>query len=191
MKKNSFILALSVLLFSCSKEKSPEPQQVDNGPIGGTYTFSGYVSSTYDTIPGSGILTSTNYNTACSNFKGTITLTSNQFSSKGLMFDFVTTGVRKETNTTTGATNSTITTPITGTSGAATTSYSSTYTISTSAGTLNIPTADNLFSPVFIMLPFNKTYNYVVTGNTLKIKSEYYSALNKSRQVVEASFTKQ
>jgi hypothetical protein len=190
MKENSLILALSVILFSCSKEKSPEPQ-VDNGPIGGTYSFSGYVSTTYDTIPGSGILNTTNYNTACSNFKGTITLTANQFSSKGLMCDFITTGVRKEINTSTGASNSTTITPITGTSGATTTSYSSSYTISTSAGTLGIPSADNLFSPMFILLPFNKTYKYVVTGNTLKITSEYYSALNMGRQIVEATFTKQ
>ncbi len=190
MKNCRFILALSVILFSCSKEKSPDTQ-VDNGPIGGTYSFSGYVSSTYDTIPGSGIVTTTNYNTACSNFKGTITITATLLSSKGLMFDFITTGVRKETNTTTGASNSSNITPITGSSGASTTSYSSSYTISTSAGTLVIPTADNLFSPVFIQLPSNKTYKYLLTGNTLKITSEYYSSLNKSRQVVEATFTKQ
>src|SRR4051812_26633098 len=98
MKKTAVLLALCFALFSCKKEnhEDPTPAPVNNGPIGGTYTLTGVVSSAYDTIPGSGIVTIHEYHTTCTNLKGSTSITATSINSKGLMYDFATTGTQKE-----------------------------------------------------------------------------------------------
>ena len=192
MKTQILILSLVVAFSSCGeKDSTPNPvTPIDNGPIGGSFTFTSSVTKTYDTIPGSGINTITEYTTNTTNLKGSIAITATTIASKGLMNDYTTTGTRKEVNTTTGATVTTTTTPLTGTSGATTTNYNSTYTISVASGELTINDAQYLFNASFISLPANKKYAYILTGNMLKITSTHYDAANKHRMVYEATFTK-
>ncbi len=188
MKTICSLFALCVLISSCSKKDSTTA--IDNGPIGGTYTFTSALTKTYDTIPGSGIATITEYTSSTTNHKGTVTVTASSINSKGLMYDYTTTGVKKEVNTSTGATITTTTTPFSGTSGSASNTFSSNYTIAVAAGELTIDDAQYLFNPAFLPQPANKKYSYTLTGNTLKVTTAYYNAGNKSRMINEATFTK-
>lgn len=192
MKKVICILSATAVLMSCKKggdEGGTTP--VDNGPLGGTYSFSGTTSKSYDTIPGSGIVTTHEYTQTCSNFKGTITITANTISSKGLMFDYQNAGIRKETNTTTGATITTNLSYLPNSAGGAATAYSSAYTFSVAGSELSITDAQYLFNPGFLLLPASKKYKYTYAGNVLKITVDYYDASSKNRSTTEASFTKQ
>ena len=189
-------MSLCFLLFSCSKEEkqpepTPTPVPVDNGPVGGTYSLTGIVYVSYDTIPGSGITTINQYNTACTSVKGSATITATSINSKGLMYDFTTSGTKKEVITSTGATTTTNYTPTTGSRGQSTSSVSSNYTISTTTGELTIDDAQYLFNPAFTSQPANKKHKYALTGNTLKVTTEQYDASAKFRSVNEATFTKQ
>jgi hypothetical protein len=192
MKDVMTILALG-LLISCSKGDTPgqTPTPVNNGPIGGTYNLTALTSVSKDTIPGSGIVTTTEYTTASTNLKGSIVVSATSMNSKGLMYDFTTTGVRKETNTNTGATTSANATPTTGSRGQTSSSVTSNYTINTTTGELTIDDAQYLFNPAFISQPSTKKHKYTLTGNVLKVITEYYDANAKYHVVNEASFTKQ
>jgi hypothetical protein len=188
-------MALCLLLFSCSKEEKPQPTPtpppVDNGPIGGTYTLTGIVYISYDTIYGSGLTTMNQYNTSCTNIKGSATVSATSINSKGLMYDFTTNGTKKEVITSTGATTTTNNTPITGSRGVGTSSVTSNYSINTTAGELTIDDAQYLFNPAFTSQPANKKHKYALAGNTLKVTTEQYDASTKFRSVNEATFTKQ
>lgn len=196
MKLTAFIFALCLALLSCSKGGSnsgtePTPTPVNNGPIGGTYSFTTAVTKAYDTIPGSGITTINEYTTTGSNLKGSIVITAGAINSKGLMFDYTRTGNKKEVNT---SNNNTITTnysPQSGSSGATTTSYTSNYTINTTTGELTVDDGTYLFCPAFLSQPANKKHSYTLTGNVLKVTSVHYDASAKYRTVHEATFTKQ
>lgn len=191
MKTLILILAIGISITSCSKnEGGNEAPVVDNGPIGGNYNFTGSTTKTYDTIPGSGIVTINEYTSTTSNHKGITAITAGSITSKGLMYDYSTGGIRKEVNTTTGATVTTTITPFTGVSGNASSSTSSNYTIAVAAGELTINDAQYLFNPAFILLPANKKYAYVLSGNILTITATYYDAGTKHRAVSESSFTK-
>ena len=189
-------MALCLLLFSCSKEEkqpepTPPPVPVDNGPIGGTYNLTGVVYTVYDTIPGSGITTINQYNTACTNIKGSATITATSINSKGLMYDFSTIATKKEIITSSGATTTTSYTPTTGSRGLATSSVTSNYTINTTIGELTIDDAQYLFNPAFTSQPANKKHKYALAGNTLKVTTEQYDASTRFRCVNEATFIKQ
>lgn len=192
--KQIFTLSLLALLAISCKKNNGSTQ--DNGPIGGNYNYTGTTITSYDTMPGSGIQTITLYTTTTTNLKGTLTITKDKITNKGLMYDFNTTGTRKEVNTSTGATNTNATTPITGSSGATTTSYSSTYAINTSTAELNIPTGELLFSASFIPQPATKKYKYTLSANVLTIISEQYApssftGTSSYRVIHEARFQKQ
>jgi hypothetical protein len=195
MKNTLLTAALCLALFSCSKddnnqEPTPAPP-VNNGPIGGNYNLTGLSTTSYDTIPGSGMVTINEYTTTSANLKGSITISATAMNSKGLMYDFTTTGVRKEVNTTTGATVTTNMTPSTGSRGQSTSSVSSNYTINTGAGELTIDDAQYLFNPAFISQPGSKKHKYTLSGNVLKVITEHYDASTRYRVVNEAMFTKQ
>lgn len=193
MKHKFMFLVLGLALFACKKGNDPDPAPlpVNNGPIGGTYNLSSVLIKSYDTIPGSGIMTITEYNTSCTNLKGSSTINATAINSKGLMYDFTTTGTRKEVNTSTGATTTTAVTPITGTSGQTTSSVTSNYTINTAAGELTIDDAQYLFNPSFISQPSNKKHKYTLNGNALKVVTEHYNASARYRVINETTFTKQ
>lgn len=194
MKKALLAFAFGLVLFACKKDVDPPvtpTPAVDNGPIGGTYAFSGSVTKSYDTIPGSGIVTINEYNTATTNLKGTMTVTASSITSKGLMYDYTTTGTTKEMNTANGATVTTNKSPQSGASGQSTSSWAKAYTISTATGELTIDDAQYLFNPAFISQPAGKKHKYTLSGTTLKITTEHYDAANKYRVVNEATFTKQ
>ena len=106
------------------------------------------------------------------------------------MFDFTTTGTRKEVNTTTGATITSTPSPTSGSRGAPTTNFGSTYTIATATTELTVNDAQSLFSPAFLLLPANKKCTYTITGNSLKVTSTYYDAPTRHREVTESTFTK-
>lgn len=195
MKKAILLATLGLVLFSCKKDVDPPAPAptpvVDNGPIGGTYAFSSTVTKSYDTIPGSGILTINEYTTTAVNLKGTMTVTASSITSKGLMYDYTTTGTTKEVNTATGATGIINRTPLTGASGQSTTSVAKGYTISTATGELTIDDAQYLFNPAFVTQPAGKKHKYSLSGTTLKITTEQYDAAARYRVVNEATFTKQ
>lgn len=191
MKKTISILAFSAMLFSCKKDANNNGTPVDNGPLGGTYSFTASVEKTYDSIPGSGILTTNEYTTTTTNLKGTVTFTATTISANGLMCDFNTTGIHKEKNTNTGATITTNTTPLTGTIGSSTATKSCNYTFSIPGSEMSIDDAQYVFFPSFLILPASKKYTYTLTGNILKVKIESYSASSQYRTVVESTFTKQ
>jgi hypothetical protein len=194
MRTTAILLMISLAaLISCKKESTPEPvpQPVDNGPIGGNYSLAGITTRYYDTIPGSGIITINEYTTATTNLKGSLAITANSLTSKGLMVDYTLTGTKKEVNTSTGATTTTSYTPQTGSRGESNTTYSSNYTITAAAGEITVNDAQYLFSPAFLIQPSNKKHKYTLTGSTLKITSETYDASTKTRSVNEAIFTKQ
>lgn len=195
MKKAILLLAFSLVGFSCKKAvDSPAPAPaptVDNGPIGGTYAFSGSVTKSYDTIPGNGIVTINEYSTTAANLKGAMTVTASSITSKGLMYDYTTTGTTKEINTASGNTITTNRQPQTGASGQSTTSFAKAYTLSAGTGELTIDDAQYLFNPAFIPQPAGKKHHYNLTGTALKITSEQYDAAAKYRVVNEATFSKQ
>jgi hypothetical protein len=196
MKAVSLLCILAAALVSCSKSSQSDPAPdpvapVNNGPIGGTYTFTSLTEKTYDTIPGTGILTTHEYTTTTTNHSGSLVITAGTITSKGLMDNYVNTGTRKETNTTTGAVVTTNLSPTSGSSGAASTNYSSTYSIDTAVGELTISNAQYLFNPAFIMQPGNNKHSYTLTGNTLKVITNSYSASGRTRTISEATFTKQ
>lgn len=191
MKFTLSIFVFAFVLFSCKKSDNSTQTPLNNGPIGGVYSFTALTTKTYDTIPGSGILTTTEYTTTTTNHSGTLTITSNNMNSKGLMYNFSRSGTRKETNTSTGAVINSNISPFTGSSGVSTSNYSSSYTIDANALTLTIDNAQYLFNPAFITQPSDKKYTYALTGNTLKITTNTYSASNRNRTVDEATFTKQ
>lgn len=193
MKQLIYALALLALISSCGDKNSgtSETPPVDNGPLGGTYNFTASTTKSYDTIPGSGIETTNEYTSTTTNHKGTISFTSNTVSSKGLMYDFNTSGVRKERNTTTGATVTTNISPFTGTSGGTSTNYSSSYTFSIAGSEMSINDAQYIFSPAFLTLPASKKYSYTFVGGVLKVTIESYSSTQRFRSVCEATFTKQ
>jgi hypothetical protein len=191
MKNTSLLFLVALAFVSCNKSSNPGPAPVNNGPIGGTYAFTALTDKFYDTIPGSGIVTMNEYTSTTTNHKGSVSITANNISSKGLMYDYTTTGTHKEMNTTTGATTTTNYSPLTGTSGSASTAYNSNYTIDVTALELTIDNAQYLFDPAFISQPSNKKYSYTLTGNTLKVITNTYSATTRSRTVSEGTFTKQ
>lgn len=192
MKKVICALVVTAFITSCGeKNNGNDTPPVDNGPLGGTYTFTSATTKSYDTIPGSGIETTYEYTSTTTNHKGTISFTANTVSSKGLMFDYLTSGVRKERNTTTGATTTTNTTPFTGTSGGASTTYSSAYTFSIAGSEMSINDAQYIFNPAFLILPASKKYTYTFTGGVLKITFESYTASSRNRMTYEGTFTKQ
>ena len=192
MKNVITFLALG-LLISCSKsdKTEPTPTPVNNGPIGGTYNLTSVTSVSKDTVHGTGIMTTTEYTTTIANPKGSIIVSASSLNSKGLMYDFTTTGVRKETNTSTGATTTTNATPLTGARGQTSSSVTSNYTINTTTGELTIDDAQYLFNPAFISQPSTKKHKYTLTGNVLKVITEHYDASAKYRVVNEATFTRQ
>lgn len=191
MKKIICTLAVAALLASCSKKSGGDTPPVDNGPLGGTYTFTSATTKSYDTIPGSGIETTYEYTSTTSNLKGSISFTANTVSSKGLTYDFLTSGIRKEKNTTTGATTTTNTTPFSGNSGSNTSNYNSAYTFSIAGSEMTITDAQYIFNPAFLILPASKKYTYTFTGGVLKIMFESYTPSSKNRMVYEGTFTKQ
>jgi len=191
MKFALSIFVFACVLFSCKKSDNNSTTPVNNGPIGGVYTFTALTVKTYDTIPGSGILTTTEYTTTTTNHSGSLTITANNLNSKGLLYNFSTSGTRKETNTSTGAVINSNISPFTGSSGATTSNYNSSYTIDVNALELTVDNGQYLFNPAFITQPSNKKHTYIVTGNTLKITTNTYNASNRNRTINEATFTKQ
>ena len=131
------------------------------------------------------------YITTTTNLKGTITITAGSISSSGLQYDFITSGTRKDKNTTTGNETNTPIGPTSGSRGAATANYSSAYTLSAATSTLTVTDAQYLFNPAFLLLPVSKQYKYSLTGSTLKITVEYYDPGTRYRGVYEAHFQKQ
>jgi hypothetical protein len=190
MKISSLLFLLVFALVACDKSDNDEAP-VDNGPIGGTYKFTGSTTNLFDTSTGPGIMTTNEYTTTTSNHQGTITITAHNISSKGLMFNSSTAHTRKETNTSTGAVVTSNSGPFTGTSGSATDTYNSNYTIDVAAGQLTIDNAQYLFNPSFINQPLDKKHSYTLTGNTLQVTTNTYSASSRSRTVNVAIFTKQ
>jgi hypothetical protein len=140
---------------------------------------------------GSGTLQMTEYITTTSNLKGTITITADSIKSKGLMYDYVLTGSRKDKVISTGTETTTTFTPANDSRGAATTNYKSSYTIAVAAGELTINDAQYLFNPAFVLLPNSQKYKYSLVGNTLKVTIEYYDPALRHREFYEATFQKQ
>ena len=191
MKTTAFLFALCFGIIACSKNNSPatDPQPANNGPIGGTYSFTSAEAKAYDTIPGNGILTINEYTSTASNLKGSLAITASSITSKGLLFDYTLVGTKKEVNTTNNTTVTTAYTPSSDSRGQATTTYTSNYTINT--GELTIEDAQYLFSPAFLLQPTNKKHSYMLNGNVLKIVSTFYDPSTRTRSVYEATFTKQ
>jgi hypothetical protein len=189
MKTTILILALGIAISSCSK--SDTPAATDEGPIGGTYSFTGSSITTNDTVPTTGLLNINASTTTTTNQKGLITITAGTISSKGLMYDCTTVGTTKYVNTTTGATTITNNGPFLESKGSTTSSYSNNYTISTSNGELTITDAQYLFNPAFILQPLNNKHSYSLSGNILTVTTSYYNSTNRSRSVSIATFTKQ
>lgn len=189
MKTSVWFIALVVTISSCSKKGDTAAPAVDNGPIGGTYTFTGCTLTTNDTTANPGVLNIFENVITPTNLKGTLTITSTTITSKGLMYDYTGVNTSKYVNTTTGATTTT-TTPSSGSSGGSTQTYSNSYTISTANSQLTINDGQYLFNPAFILQPTDFKYAYTLTGNTLKITVAYYSPANRSRSLCVATFTK-
>lgn len=122
---------------------------------------------------------------------GSISVTATTISSKGLMYDYSTSGTQKEMNTSTGAVKISSYGPILGSRGAMTAASSSNYAIDTNLGELTIDDAQYLFNPAFVSQPVNKKHIYVLTGNVLKVTTNTYTASSQSRMISEATFTKQ
>lgn len=193
MKKIIYALAVLAFVNSCGDKNSgtSETPPVDNGPLGGTYNFTASTTKSYDTIPGSGIETTNEYTSTTTNHKGTISFTASTVSSKGLMYDFSTSGIKKERNTVTGAIVTTNISPFTGVSGGVATNYSSSYTFSIAGSEMSINDAQYIFNPAFLILPASKKYSYAFVGGVLKVTIESYNSSQRARSVCEATFTKQ
>ena len=191
LKTIIFLFPAFLFLVSCKKDNNSVTAPIDNGPIGGTYSFSTAVTKTYDTIPGNGVVTMNEYTTVGTNLKGTVTITATTITSKGLAYDYTLTGTKKEVNTATGAQTTTDYTPSSDSRGASYTSYNSSYTINRTAGELTIDDAQYLFNPAFLLQPANKKHSYTLNGNTLKVTSVYYNAGTNTRTINEATFIKQ
>jgi hypothetical protein len=189
MKTNFLLLALGITIFSCTKKDDPTPPPpVDNGPIGGNFVFTGYTGNTYDTSASGGTTTITVYTTTATNLKGSTAITAASITSKGLMYDYTTTGLTK--NVTGSGTTTTILTPTTGSRGGSSSTMSSNYSIATSSGEITVDDAQFLFNPAFVLQPANKKHSYNLTGNVLKITTTYYDAATRHGSVSEATFTK-
>jgi len=189
MKTTILILALGIAISSCGKSDNPAAPVVDNGPIGGTYTFTGSTLITDDTVATIGVLNIYENIIATTNLKGSLTITLNNITCKGLMYDYTGNNTSKYVNTTTGATTTT-NTPSSGSAGGSTVTYASNYTITTATGELTVTDGQYLFNPSFIFQPANNKYTYTLSGNTLKITTAYYNAANRSRSVSVATFVK-
>ncbi len=200
MKSLLLIALASLLLISCKKnETTPTPTLdpvVDNGPLGGTYTYKSLLVVTNDTIiepgqfggPSFEVATERTYtSTSCT---GKLTITKTNLKSDGLIsnYGYTTTGTKK--NLTTGAISILTYLPSSDTRGASTTSYNSNYTFSIAGAQLNITDGQYVFNPAFQIQPTDKNYRYTFLANELTVNYEYYSASNRTKNKTTAVFTK-
>jgi hypothetical protein len=180
----------SIILFSCKKNASTPAPLVDEGLLGGTYTFKSYNRNTQDTTVNAGFLIATYRNFNSTNCAGTLTITKNNLKADGLVWNYMEAGSEMRTNLTSNASMIADFLTVNGSTGATTTSYSSNYTFSIAGTQLEVNDAQYIFCPAFQIMPIDKKYNYTLVGNDLSITISYYNPVSRSRYLGTAVFRK-
>jgi hypothetical protein len=199
--KKLILLSAIIAFVSCKKSDDtptnpPAPTPVNNGPLGGTYTYKSSNLVTNDTIiePASGptpafeVATERTYtNTSCT---GSLTITATNIKSQALSWNYATAGTVKRKNLSTMVTTTSNLLSGNDSRNVNGASYNSNYVFSIAGSQLQIIDAQYLFVPSFQSLPTDGKYNYSVIGNDLTVVIDYYSAANKFRSRTTSVFTK-
>jgi hypothetical protein len=193
------VIVLIVAASACKKSTTPGgggTTPVDNGPLGGTYSFSSCNAKTNDTTvePGTspGVMNQVVKERiyASQSCSGKLIITKTNMKSEGQVWNYGVSGTEKTTNLSTNITTVGTYLPYSDSRGISTTTYNSDYSFSIAGSQVQINDAQYLFCPAFLLLPAEKKYNYTFSGNQLTITVEYYSAANRSRSVTTSVFTK-
>jgi hypothetical protein len=182
--KYFFSIVFAMALFtSCSKKGA------DNTSMVGVYKFAGSYTKWNDTVTASNLLLTYEFITTTSNHLGTLTISPDSISRKGLVYDISVTRIMKETNLTTGAVTITDLGTTGGQRGNIGDMLISRYSLPAATGKMYIENAGYLFSPEYLVMPADRLFPFIFDNGVLKIITEGWEP--RHRTFNEATFIKQ